>query len=539
MSTEPGPRHPDDVPPGTDTVPDTAAREALDRVLASARFRTSPRTSAFLRFVADETLRGRGGRLRERVIATEALGRGHDFDPRMDPAVRVQAGRVRRALERYYAEEGAGEPVRIGLSAGGYAPVFTYAAPPPAQATGATRGPGLVVLSLADLTPGGGPAPYLATGLSEVLTATLAAYPGLRVIGPVRVPGDPVHPDLGELGRAHGADYVLTGSTRIAGATLRVSVRLVETDAGETLWARVFDGPLEGDGSFSVEDAIVAQTAAVVADYRGIVNLRTSPRMAAAVDPVVRDAQRRYYGWLATTAPAQFPATVRALEAAAAREPDNPLVLGMLAGMYLVDAFDRIAGLERPAERAAELVDRAIAVDPLNPHALAALAFLELSRGNVASCHQHMEQVLHLCPEHPTFLYRAGFIFAVSGRWDDGVALIERSLRLNPQGPGYLNFFPAMDLCLRGDDEAALHRAVLVHTPGGHLGPLCRAVPLARLGRLDEARAEFAALRAAAPGFDDDRDAALRRMLMPEPVRQAALRALDAVEASPNRPPGA
>jgi tetratricopeptide (TPR) repeat protein len=202
----------------------------------------------------------------------------------------------------------------------------------------------------------------------------------------------------------------------------------------------------------------------------------------------------------------------------------------MLAGMNLVDAIDGLAGLDRPVERAEELANRAIAIDPANPHAVAALAWLALVQRRIDVCHERMEQLLRLCPDHPTFLYRAGFVFAVTGQWERGVGLVEASLRLNPNGPGYLNFFPAMDLCLRGEHQAALQRAYLVDTPGGHLGPLARAVPLARLGRLAEARAELDVLRSAVPAFDEDREAALRKMLMPPPVLAMILDALDAIE---------
>lgn len=518
--------HPSPVAGGSVTA--TEARAALERLLASVHLRSSPRSSEFLRFVVGEVLDGRGDTLRERAIATEALGRGPDFDPRVDPAVRVQAGRVRKSLERYYASEGADDSVRITIPAGRYIPVFAHATPGAARREAAT--PGIVVTALADLTPGEGRS-YIAPGLSEVLVATLSRFPGVRVIGPVSLAGESAAPpDPRALGDDNAARYVLLGSVRVRGEALRVSVRLADAATRETVWSRVFDGRLDDPDTFAIEDVIVTEIAAAVADYRGIVNLRAPSGGPLATDGVVHDAMLRYYGWLGDTDPAGFPQTVRALEEAARREPDNALILAMLAGMNLVDAIDGIAGLDRPLERAQQLANRAIAIDPLNPHALAALAWLALVQRRIDVCHARLDQLLQLCPHHPTFLYRTGFVYAVTGHWDRGVALVERSIRLNPNGPGYLNFFPAIDLCLRGDDEAALRRARLVDTPGGHLGPLSRAVALSRLGRGDEARAELDALRAAVPGFDTDRPAALRKMLMPEPVVAIALSALDAID---------
>ena len=58
------------------------------------------------------------------AIAVTVFGRGADFDAVLDPIVRVQAGRLRRSLERYYLLGGADGPLRIEMPKGGYTPVF-------------------------------------------------------------------------------------------------------------------------------------------------------------------------------------------------------------------------------------------------------------------------------------------------------------------------------------------------------------------------------------------------------------------------------
>lgn len=99
-------------------------RAALEQVIASAGFSKSSQLASFLRFVVDETLAGRGDRLKAYTIATAAFGRDDNFDPQLDPIVRVEAGRLRRALQQYYAAEGRHDPVVIELPVGHYAPVF-------------------------------------------------------------------------------------------------------------------------------------------------------------------------------------------------------------------------------------------------------------------------------------------------------------------------------------------------------------------------------------------------------------------------------
>jgi hypothetical protein len=102
-------------------------RAALEDIVASKQFRVSPQLAAFLRFVVLETLAGRGDRLKAYTIAVGALGRDETFDPQTNPIVRVDAGRLRLALERYYVTEGHASAVLIDLPIGSYTPLFTRA----------------------------------------------------------------------------------------------------------------------------------------------------------------------------------------------------------------------------------------------------------------------------------------------------------------------------------------------------------------------------------------------------------------------------
>ncbi|CAH1655135.1 TPR_REGION domain-containing protein [Hyphomicrobiales bacterium] len=99
-------------------------RAELARVLASDAFRAAPQLSAFLTFIVERTIEGRAAELKGYTIAVEGLGRPADFNPQIDPIVRVEAGRLRRALAQYYTGEGQGSPVLISMPVGGYVPVF-------------------------------------------------------------------------------------------------------------------------------------------------------------------------------------------------------------------------------------------------------------------------------------------------------------------------------------------------------------------------------------------------------------------------------
>jgi hypothetical protein len=61
-----------------------------------------------------------------RVHILEALGRNDSFDPETDPLVRMEAGKLRRRLERDYLVAGQSDPVRIEIPNGTYVPTFRW-----------------------------------------------------------------------------------------------------------------------------------------------------------------------------------------------------------------------------------------------------------------------------------------------------------------------------------------------------------------------------------------------------------------------------
>lgn len=171
-------------------------RAGLARVLASDAFRAAPQLSAFLSFIVERAVAGRSGELKGYTIAVEAFGRSPDFDPQSDPIVRVEAGRLRRALAQYYAGEGVADRLRITIPVGAYVPAFERVERPVAEAGEPAQGfvapstlpPGgpSVPLSAEDIPPGRGLARRwsLAAGLSLGLALlSLAAWHG-GVLGP-------------------------------------------------------------------------------------------------------------------------------------------------------------------------------------------------------------------------------------------------------------------------------------------------------------------------------------------------------------------
>jgi hypothetical protein len=106
----------------TGTSADERARyvAAIERLAASHVLHGSESLCKLLRYLAEHSLQNPGVPVKEYQIATEVFGRPADFDPHLDSAIRVQAGRLRVKLAEYYSSEGEEDPVLVELPKGTY-----------------------------------------------------------------------------------------------------------------------------------------------------------------------------------------------------------------------------------------------------------------------------------------------------------------------------------------------------------------------------------------------------------------------------------
>ena len=195
-----------------------ALRAALERVLASADFDASERNRKFLRHVVEETLAGRADRIKAYNIATTVFGRDDRFDPQLDSIVRIEAGRLRRSLERYYLTSGLDDPVRIDDPEGILRPDLRGARAGLDRALRRCRragraGPALLVAAFeeegdAAIFPG------FTRGFVRALVVALTRFTALRVFD-----AETARPHRCATAQAPqsepGADYILTGGITV------------------------------------------------------------------------------------------------------------------------------------------------------------------------------------------------------------------------------------------------------------------------------------------------------------------------------------
>jgi len=250
-------------------VTEPAVLAQLEKILASATFVNSGRLSRFLRYAVEGAARGRTAQLKEYAVALAVFDKRESFDPRYDPIVRVEAGRLRTRLKHYYETEGQHDPLLVDLPKGSYVPRFTTHQGKNVEAPAVPYSlNSIAVLPFADHSPDRNQE-YFCDGMTEELINALTKLPGLQVsawTSALRLRGQT--DDILKISLQLKVGAVVAGSVRKAGDRLRITVQLIGAPDGRYLWSEIYDRELKDVFSIQEEisQAIVAKLKVRIAE---------------------------------------------------------------------------------------------------------------------------------------------------------------------------------------------------------------------------------------------------------------------------------
>jgi TolB-like protein/Tfp pilus assembly protein PilF len=379
-------------------------RTQLEKLLASPLFARSGRMSRFLRFSVEHALAGTEGQVKEYLIGVEVFDRDRDYDPRVDPIVRVEARRLREKMNAYYETAGKTDPLHIELPKGVYTPVFRLrsAAPMPEAAAEPVR-ISIAVLPFANFSPQSGE-DYFSDGLTEELILLLTRIQGLKVVAwhsASQFRGREL--DLHSIREQLNVDAALCGSVRRSTSRVRVTAQLINTSTGAYLWSEGFDRDLHDVVSIQEEIAhAIVETLKIALHHSP--DAPPSARRVAAKVP--RRVNVECYNLCLQARFQARPRTAgglrRSLDCYAKAISMDPESAPAHAG--LADAYSLLAdyGILHPREampRAEAAAQRALELDPDSAEANTAVAFI-----------------------------RSSFEW----KWEEGEVLYRRAIALNP-----------------------------------------------------------------------------------------------------------
>jgi len=465
-----------------------------------------------LSFVVGETLEDRASRLKGYTIAVDVYGRTENFDPQADPIVRLEASRLRRALEHYYLKAGRNDPVRIEIPKGGYIPTFqSVNMPLPGNLAPALESrddapstePSIAVMPLVNLN-GDPEQAYFADGLTEELTTELARYQDFQVIASqstMRFKDQKVDPR--QAGQDLGVRFLLAGSVRKYLKTIKVTICLLDTSSGKQIWGESYKRDLTAANLFSVQEDIAGSVVGAISYQYGLTNRRLSKesRKKAPADFEVYDAVLRCYHYDSEFTLEAFEKALAALEQAIRIDPEYGLAWAMLGVLHADNHIFEFCEMEAPLDKALIFARKGVTLAPDNQFANGALTIVYFYRGDKDLFLQQAEETIALNPNSPYAAGYTGWHMMLYGEWDRGLALLKKGIKLNPYHPGWFHIATYMDSYRRGDYEAALAEAQKLNYAQFYWDPLMRAAALGQLGRQKEAKKAIEQLLKMEPNF--------------------------------------
>ena len=490
--------------------------QQLERICSSNELRTKKRICQLLRYLVKESIAGRSDQLKGYTIGLEVFSRDKDFNPELDPIVRIQAGRLRRSLDNYYLNEGKNDSIRFSIPKGNYIPTFLpqeasqlqsieQQEKPEERSFTSSTNPSIAVLPFINLT-GNPEREFFVQGFAEELSIELTRYEDFHVIG-YRIPSGHKHDiynDKKEIQRL-GAHFVIDGSVRKDEHQVKISIKLIDTYTCEHLWAEQFKLDLTPANLIAIQEEIARESVTTIASEYGIIfqKLSKESRKKAPKELNTYEAMLAFYYYNSVLSSESFLNALTSLQLAIEREPDCVPALAMLADLYFSCYTLDLPGIENPLEKGAELIKKAIDLDPGNQLTQIIYAYLHFLRGDKPSFINTIENAIQLNPSSIFRLGAIGFLLCLYGEWERGKSFLDDVMNLNPTFPNWY-YGPLTCYYYRTKDyKLANEEALKFNMENNFWGPMLRAACLGQLKRKDESTQDLNDLLNLRPDFRD------------------------------------
>lgn len=294
--------------------------------------------------------------------------------------------------------------------------------------------PSVAVLPFNDF--GGGDQAYFADGLTEDLITDLSKLSGIFVISrnsswtykdkPVKV--QQVAQDL-------GVRYVLEGSVRREGDTVRINAQLVDAHGGQHLWAERYDGSMKE--VFALQDKVIDQIVAALA-----VTLTGEERARLAVvetqNPEAYDALIKGWNHYRKGTEDDIGKSITLFETAIKLDPEYGRAHAALAAAYwqiAKSAWEAATqgGFQQAYDRARDHLAKA-SRQPV-PLAYAISAEIASRQGRYDDAFAEIGRAMAFGPGDPDIYVAKARILNATGRAAEAEAAVRWAMRLDPKFP--------------------------------------------------------------------------------------------------------
>jgi len=330
---------------------------------------------------------------------------------------------------------------------------------------------------------------YLSDGLAESLIYRLSQLPNLKVSptsSVFRYKGKETDPQI--VAKELGVDSVMTGRITQRGDNLTISVNLVDTRNGKSLWGEQYERKLS---------ELLATQREIATEITNKLQLKLSGAGEQKLTKKYTDNNEAYqlylkgrYYWNKRTEE-NLDKAIEQFKQAIEKDPNYALAYAGLADCYSLLPFWKSVPSDEVVPQAKAYATRAIAIDDSIGEAHISLAFAEHLLWNWAAAEREYKRGLELNPNYATGHKWYGQYLMIQGRFDEALTEIKRAQELEPLSL-VISFNLAERYLAKGDTDAAAEQCkrAIELDPDWFLARRVLATSYLKKGRNEEALAE-------------------------------------------------
>ncbi len=505
----------------TDT---TVIQDALTRVINSPEFKDSKRSKQLLKYIVEKYISGETEHINGTTIAQDVLGAGVDFDPSTNPIVRVQAGRLRKLLSEYYRRSGKDDEVLIFVAKGQYVPQFGKRQPPQPPTNKAPLislrtlcysifALGIIILGILILPSVWYSSQKMPLVKQEVtISPQIQTYPSIVILPFQNLTEDPKY-DVLKQGFQHQlgtdlskfqvvrvifsgetyeeilaatdplADYVLEGTFLSVEIEVDLIIKLTNIKTRKTIAQHRIK---EKSGSNSYFDALSNISSNLSMQYAGrtgvlanesLANLKKEMTLSDITPKNLKtfECLSLFHKFEADKTIDNFNQAAPCLQYQVSQGEADSSIYASLAWLTLHAApetglFNNMPNPEKYSlEKALELAEQAIAIDPSNSVAHNYEALIQWRLGHADAAIMSIRQSIQLNPADASSLSNLGQFLCYSGDWGNGLKAINEAIKLNPNAQ-YWYYIPLFARAVLDRDGKKAEQYVQKHFGVGGAG---------------------------------------------------------------------
>lgn len=515
--------------------PDIQASDITDqlaRILAYGIFQKSPILSRFLTFIVSEYLAGRSSSLKEYTIGVEVLAKAVSFDPQTDAVVRIHAVRLRKSLSDYYLGPGSGDKVIIEVPKGAYVPAFSMRM----ERTESTMGSldKKTVLAIYPFLISEKNLIGFGDGLCEALCNEFSMRSELSVIS--YYSSRLLAEQEKEVTRACellGSDYILTGFLQPSADQMRIGVQLIHCKTQHQVWGKTFDIAVQDLGTLGLIDQIVLQTVNRIAGAHGVIIREKAKSIKKSPQIAVNDVLYWYYRLVTNSDKDNLREALQGVKKALEANPADALGWAILSEIYVAGYFYGFeTDVQNPLLLAVDCGKKAIVLDFECDHAYQSLGLTYLFLNKRKECEAIVRDWQALGSKSAITAGGMGFCLICLGETEEGIEMLEKSIRLNPYYPWWFNAAFAIYHYMAGAYEEAIYWTDKIAIGSKVWENFLKALCLAELGSAKDLADTYRQLEELAPGIWQKTDSLVKAFILSTRILEKMEHSINKAKAS-------